>query len=117
MEDTPWVDMPMPVWILRLSKLQQRVIIIITLSVVRPTWPLEDLHNEPSELSSCSSSSPKLTDRAMYAYSASPDDPNEVSFAKGDMLDVIDGTGKWFQVRAPNGQTGVGPSFQRRNIR
>ena len=43
----------------------------------------------------------------MYAYSASPDDPNEVSFAKGDMLDVIDGTGKWFQVRAPNGQTGV----------
>jgi SHO1 osmosensor len=48
-----------------------------------------------------------LTDRAMYAYSASPDDPNEVSFAKGDMLDVIDGTGKWFQVRAPNGQTGV----------
>jgi SHO1 osmosensor len=46
----------------------------------------------------------------MYAYSASPDDPNEVSFAKGDMLDVIDGTGKWFQVRAPNGQTGVSPS-------
>jgi hypothetical protein len=45
----------------------------------------------------------------MYAYSASPDDPNEVSFAKGDMLDVIDGTGKWFQVRAPNGQTGVSP--------
>jgi len=47
----------------------------------------------------------------MYAYSASPDDPNEVSFAKGDMLDVIDGTGKWFQVRAPNGQTGVSPSL------
>jgi SHO1 osmosensor len=43
----------------------------------------------------------------MYAYSASPDDPNEVSFAKGDMLDVLDNTGKWFQVRAPNGQTGV----------
>jgi SHO1 osmosensor len=47
----------------------------------------------------------------MYAYSASPDDPNEVSFAKGDMLDVIDGTGKWFQVRAPNGQTGVSPYY------
>jgi SHO1 osmosensor len=43
----------------------------------------------------------------MYAYSASPDDPNEVSFAKGDMLDVLDATGKWFQVRAPSGQTGV----------
>ena len=43
----------------------------------------------------------------MYAYSASPDDPNEVSFAKGDLLDVIDSTGKWFQVRTPSGQQGV----------
>lgn len=43
----------------------------------------------------------------MYAYSASPDDPNEVSFAKGDLLDVIDSTGKWFQVRTPAGQQGV----------
>lgn len=45
--------------------------------------------------------------RAMYAYTASPDDPNEVSFAKGDILDVVDNTGKWFQVRTPSGQTGV----------
>lgn len=48
-----------------------------------------------------------LTIRAMYAYSASPDDPNEVSFAKGDILDVMDNTGKWFQVRTASGQTGV----------
>jgi len=45
----------------------------------------------------------------MYAYSASPDDPNEVSFAKGDTLEVMDNTGKWFQVRTPSGQTGVSP--------
>jgi SHO1 osmosensor len=43
----------------------------------------------------------------MYAYNASPDDPNEVSFAKGDILEVVDNTGKWFQVRTPSGQTGV----------
>jgi len=43
----------------------------------------------------------------MYAYNASPDDPNEVSFGKGDILDVIDNTGKWFQVRTPTGHTGV----------
>nr|XP_031859083.1 high osmolarity signaling protein SHO1 [Kwoniella shandongensis]KAA5526155.1 high osmolarity signaling protein SHO1 [Kwoniella shandongensis] len=48
--------------------------------------------------------------RAMYAYSASPDDPNEVSFAKGDILEVMDNTGKWFQVRTPTGATGIAPS-------
>ncbi|OCF34531.1 SHO1 osmosensor [Kwoniella heveanensis CBS 569] len=48
--------------------------------------------------------------KAMYAYSASPDDPNEVSFAKGDILDVLDNTGKWFQVRTPTGATGIAPS-------
>lgn len=47
----------------------------------------------------------------MYAYSASPDDPNEVSFAKGDILEVMDNTGKWFQVKTPSGQTGVYISF------
>ncbi|KAK4690050.1 SHO1 osmosensor, partial [Tremellales sp. Uapishka_1] len=48
--------------------------------------------------------------RAMYAYSASPDDPNEVSFSKGDVLDVVDNTGKWYQVRTPAGTTGIAPS-------
>lgn len=45
--------------------------------------------------------------RALYAYSASPDDPNEVSFMKGEILEVVDATGKWFQVRTPAGITGV----------
>ncbi|WVW79691.1 hypothetical protein I302_101661 [Kwoniella bestiolae CBS 10118] len=48
--------------------------------------------------------------KAMYAYSASADDPNEVSFAKGDILEVLDNTGKWFQVRTPTGATGIAPS-------
>lgn len=33
--------------------------------------------------------------RALYAYQASADDPNEISFAKGEMLDVLDQSGKW----------------------
>nr|XP_019012367.1 SHO1 osmosensor [Kwoniella pini CBS 10737]OCF51148.1 SHO1 osmosensor [Kwoniella pini CBS 10737] len=45
--------------------------------------------------------------KAMYAYTASVDDPNEVSFAKGDILEVLDNTGKWFQVKTPSGATGV----------
>lgn len=49
----------------------------------------------------------QLMFRALYAYSASPDDANEVSFNRGDVLDVIDNTGKWWQVRTPSGQTGV----------
>ena len=44
--------------------------------------------------------------RALYAYTASPDDPNEISFNKGDILDVIDGTGKWWQCQTPDGRTG-----------
>lgn len=45
--------------------------------------------------------------KANYAYSASPDDPNEVSFAKGEILVVLDNTGKWYQVRTASGQQGV----------
>lgn len=32
----------------------------------------------------------KYRAKALYSYSASPDDPNEVSFGKGDVLDVVD---------------------------
>ncbi|RSH84490.1 Transmembrane osmosensor [Apiotrichum porosum] len=48
--------------------------------------------------------------KANYAYSASPDDPNEVSFAKGEILEVLDNTGKWYQVRTASGQQGIAPS-------
>lgn len=44
--------------------------------------------------------------RAMYAYTASPEDPNEVSFAKGEVLDIMDASGKWWQCRNQNGQVG-----------
>lgn len=51
--------------------------------------------------------------KANYAYSASPDDPNEVSFAKGEILEVLDNTGKWFQVRTSAGQQGVSTTERR----
>ena len=41
---------------------------------------------------------------------ASPDDPTEVSFSKGEVFVVLDNKGKWWQVQKDNGTTGIAPS-------
>ncbi len=40
------------------------------------------------------------------ADTASPDDPNEISFAKGDILEILDKNGKWWQARKVDGSVG-----------
>ncbi|GAA6062374.1 hypothetical protein JCM10212_003183, partial [Sporobolomyces blumeae] len=42
--------------------------------------------------------------------SASPDDPNEISFAKGEVLDILDNSGKWWQARKSDSTKGIVPS-------
>ncbi|KAJ2491192.1 Transmembrane osmosensor [Coemansia sp. RSA 2050] len=48
--------------------------------------------------------------RALYPYEANPDDPNEVSIAKEEIMLVIDDSGKWWQVKKEDGSVGIAPS-------
>ncbi|TFK77493.1 hypothetical protein BDN72DRAFT_753875 [Pluteus cervinus] len=48
--------------------------------------------------------------KALFAYTASADDPNEISFVKGELLDILDKTGKWWQARKADGSLGIAPS-------
>ncbi|KAJ3088375.1 Transmembrane osmosensor [Quaeritorhiza haematococci] len=52
--------------------------------------------------------------KALYSYEANPEDPNEISFSKGDVLDIMDNKGKWWQAKRtwPDGSVtkGIVPS-------
>jgi len=47
---------------------------------------------------------------ALFDYNASDTDPHEVSFAKGEVLEVIDRSGKWWEVIRTDGARGIAPS-------
>ncbi|KAI1146630.1 hypothetical protein F4825DRAFT_456282 [Nemania diffusa] len=48
--------------------------------------------------------------KALYSYDANPEDPNELSFSKDEILNVNDIEGLWWHASRENGDIGIVPS-------
>ncbi|CEP14411.1 hypothetical protein [Parasitella parasitica] len=47
---------------------------------------------------------------ALHPYTANPDDPNEISFEKGEKLEILNKSGNWWKAKKEDGTEGIVPS-------
>ncbi|KAF8799447.1 hypothetical protein BYT27DRAFT_7201508 [Phlegmacium glaucopus] len=72
---------------------------------VVPTEPVTEPPTEPAP-----EPIPKWRAEALFDYAGAPDDPNELSFKKGERLRIIDKSGKWWDAITTDGRRGIAPS-------
>ncbi|KAI7897688.1 uncharacterized protein BX663DRAFT_527580 [Cokeromyces recurvatus] len=53
---------------------------------------------------------PTITVTALHPYTANPEDPNELSFAKDEVLEILNKSGNWWQAKKRDGTIGIVPS-------
>ncbi|KAI8976485.1 hypothetical protein BDB01DRAFT_853127 [Pilobolus umbonatus] len=55
-------------------------------------------------------SPPKIMATALHPYQANQEDPNELSFSKDEVVEILNKSGNWWQAKKSDGTIGIVPS-------